>query len=128
MYGLLLNHPDGPTLTVMRRIISLVQTHYRYENARRNRVYGKRVPNTRVDTSELADRVSTHYHLSGIIRLKKKRVHTPKKIVFDRLLASATLLDPVPTKSSDEKRISTTSTWYSIYAANGQCDRLFVYS
>ena len=36
-----------------------VQTHYHYENARRNRVYGKPIPNTRVDTSELADRVST---------------------------------------------------------------------
>lgn len=32
--------------------------HFRYENARRDRVYGKHVPNTRVDTSELADRVS----------------------------------------------------------------------
>jgi hypothetical protein len=41
----------------MRRI-SLVQTHYHYENARRDRVYGKHIPNTRVDTSELADRVS----------------------------------------------------------------------
>lgn len=59
----LLSHPDGPALTVMRRI-SLVQTHYRYENARRNRVYGKRIPNSRVDTSELADKVG-HYHLSG---------------------------------------------------------------
>jgi len=35
---------------------SVLTTHYRYENARRNRVYGKPVPNTRVDTSELADR------------------------------------------------------------------------
>jgi hypothetical protein len=31
--------------------------HYRYENARRDRVYGKPIPGTRVDTSELADRV-----------------------------------------------------------------------
>jgi len=35
---------------------SALTTHYRYENTRRNRVYGKHVPNTRVDTSELADR------------------------------------------------------------------------
>jgi hypothetical protein len=35
-----------------------LQMHFRYENARRDRVYGKHVPNTRVDTSELADRVS----------------------------------------------------------------------
>ena len=35
-----------------------LQMHYRYENARRDRMYGKHVPNTRVDTSELADRVS----------------------------------------------------------------------
>jgi hypothetical protein len=54
----------------MRRIFSLVQTHYRYENARRSRVYGKRIPNTRVDTSELADRVG-HYHLSGNHSIEK---------------------------------------------------------
>lgn len=30
--------------------------HYRYENARRDRVYGKYIPGTPVDTSELADR------------------------------------------------------------------------
>lgn len=35
---------------------SVLTSHYYYENARRNRVYGKRAPNTRVDTSELADR------------------------------------------------------------------------
>ncbi|KAI0281818.1 MFS general substrate transporter [Russula aff. rugulosa BPL654] len=35
---------------------SVLTTHYRYENARRNRVYGKPIPNARVDTSELADR------------------------------------------------------------------------
>lgn len=34
------------------------QIHYRYENARRDRVYGKRVPGAKVDTQELADRVS----------------------------------------------------------------------
>jgi hypothetical protein len=71
----------------MRRIISLVQTHYRYENARRNRVYGKRITNTRVDTSELADRVG-HYHLSGN--------HSIEKV--SRRLASATLFDSVPMK------------------------------
>ena len=85
----LLSHLDSPTLTVMRRI-SLVQTHYRYENARRNRVYGKRIPNTRVDTSELADRVG-HYHLSGnqsVESVYTKNVH--------RRLASVTLFDMVP--------------------------------
>ena len=73
----------------MRRI-SLVQTHYRYENARRNRVYGKRIPNTRVDTSQLADRVS-HYHLSG--NHSVENVHTKN---VDRRLASVTLFDMVP--------------------------------
>ncbi|KAH9171393.1 MFS general substrate transporter [Lactarius sanguifluus] len=34
----------------------ILTIHYRYENARRDRVYGKHVPGTRVDTSELADR------------------------------------------------------------------------
>jgi hypothetical protein len=38
--------------------VSCLQLHYGYENARRDRVYGKHIPNTRVDTSELADRVS----------------------------------------------------------------------
>ena len=66
-----------------------MQTHYRYENARRNRVYGKHIPNTRVDTSELADRVG-HYHLSGNHSIEK--VSTPFRNV-DRRLASATLLD-----------------------------------
>ncbi|KAI0251087.1 MFS general substrate transporter [Lactifluus subvellereus] len=37
----------------------ILTTHFRYENARRDRVYGKHIPDTRVDTSELADRVST---------------------------------------------------------------------
>ncbi|KAH9074144.1 MFS general substrate transporter [Lactarius deliciosus] len=34
----------------------ILTIHYRYENARRDRVYGKHIPGTRVDTSELADR------------------------------------------------------------------------
>ncbi|KAI0002596.1 major facilitator superfamily domain-containing protein [Russula compacta] len=34
----------------------ILTTHFRYENARRDRVYGEHIPNTRVDTSELADR------------------------------------------------------------------------
>ncbi|KAI9507293.1 MFS general substrate transporter [Russula earlei] len=34
----------------------VLTTHFRYENARRDRVYGKPIPNARVDTSELADR------------------------------------------------------------------------
>jgi len=34
----------------------ILTTHFRYENARRDRVYGKHIPDTRVDTSELADR------------------------------------------------------------------------
>lgn len=34
------------------------QIHYRYENARRDRVYGKREPGAKVDTQEFADRVS----------------------------------------------------------------------
>jgi len=33
-------------------------SHFRYENARRDRMYGKHTPNTRVDTSELADKAS----------------------------------------------------------------------
>ena len=37
----------------------LLQIHYRFENARRDRVYGKPITGARVDTSELADRVST---------------------------------------------------------------------
>jgi len=38
-------------------ISSCLQMYFRYENARRDRMYGEHVPNTRVDTSELADRV-----------------------------------------------------------------------
>ncbi|KAH9061131.1 MFS general substrate transporter [Lactarius vividus] len=34
----------------------ILTIHYRYENARRDRVYGKYIPGMRVDTSELADR------------------------------------------------------------------------
>ncbi|KAH9975328.1 major facilitator superfamily domain-containing protein [Lactifluus volemus] len=34
----------------------ILTIHYLHENARRDRVYGKHVPNTRVDTSDLADR------------------------------------------------------------------------
>ncbi|KAI9457576.1 MFS general substrate transporter [Lactarius psammicola] len=34
----------------------ILTTHYRHENARRDRVYGKHIPGTPVDTSELADR------------------------------------------------------------------------
>lgn len=34
----------------------ILTMHFRYENARRDRVYGKHIPNTRVDTSVLADR------------------------------------------------------------------------
>ncbi|KAH9994691.1 MFS general substrate transporter [Russula vinacea] len=49
-------------------------SHYRYENARRNRVYGKSLPNTRVDTSELADRVSTITFLE-IIQLQGSTKH-----------------------------------------------------
>jgi len=38
-------------------ICALILTiHYGHENARRDRVYGMHIPNTRVDTSELADR------------------------------------------------------------------------
>jgi hypothetical protein len=68
-YGIakLLSHLSDPPLTV----ILPVQTHYRYENARRNRVYGKRIPNTRVDTSQLADRVRRDtITFLEIIRLK----------------------------------------------------------
>ena len=46
--------------------------HFRYENARRDRVYGKHIPNTRVDTSELADRVSAITFLESNLNL---RVH-----------------------------------------------------
>jgi uncharacterized membrane protein YeaQ/YmgE (transglycosylase-associated protein family) len=53
---------------------SALTSHYRYENARRNRVYGKRLPNTRVDTSELADRVSTITFLE-IIQLQGSTKH-----------------------------------------------------
>ena len=42
--------------------------HYRYENARRDRVYGKPIPGMRVDTSELADRVGTVVFPSGMYR------------------------------------------------------------
>jgi len=34
----------------------VLTAHFRYENARRDRVYGKHISNTRVDTSELADK------------------------------------------------------------------------
>ncbi|EIM88795.1 MFS general substrate transporter [Stereum hirsutum FP-91666 SS1] len=34
----------------------ILTIHYRYENARRDRVYGKREPGAKVDTQELADR------------------------------------------------------------------------
>ncbi|KAH9965175.1 major facilitator superfamily domain-containing protein [Russula dissimulans] len=59
-------------------------SHFRYENARRDRVFGKHIPNTRVDTSELADR--------------RSHVHT--EISSDRPLVSATLLEP----GSDEEK------------------------
>jgi hypothetical protein len=106
---LLSSHPDGPTLTVMRRIISLVQTHYHYENARRNRVYGKHIPNTRVDTSELADRVSPLSPFWKSFDLKK----CPHPIIIvDRRLASATSFEPVPMKG--KKEISTVTTQPSL--------------
>jgi hypothetical protein len=89
-----------------------VQTHYRYENARRNRVYGKHIPNTRVDTSELADRVS-HYHLSGNHSIENGG---------DRRLASATSFDPVSDETKERKPNNLVA-WYImyqviIYAAN----------
>ncbi|KAI0266526.1 MFS general substrate transporter [Gloeopeniophorella convolvens] len=44
-------------LLFLGSICSFILTaHFRYENARRDRVYGKHTPETRVDTSELADR------------------------------------------------------------------------
>jgi hypothetical protein len=61
----------------------LLQIHYLHENARRDRVYGKHVPNTRVDTSDLADRVSTIAFL--------EMIQVPKFIERDRRLDSATL-------------------------------------
>lgn len=87
-----------------------VQTHYRYENARRNRVYGKPVPNTRVDTSELADRVST------IAFLEMLQLKCPP--IFDRRLASATLFDPVllVMKQRDPRNLA----WYSIQRMGGR--------
>jgi hypothetical protein len=39
--------------------------HFRNENARRDRVYGKHVPNSRVDTSELADKVGAFTFLEN---------------------------------------------------------------
>lgn len=42
-------------------ISSWLQMYFHYENARRDRMYGKHIPNTRVDTSELADRVRYHF-------------------------------------------------------------------
>jgi hypothetical protein len=71
-------------------VILFLQMYFRYENARRDRVYGKHVPNTRVDTSELADRVSAitflEYH-------DNSNLHGSPN--FDRHLASATLRDLV---------------------------------
>jgi hypothetical protein len=63
----------------------LLQIHYRHENARRDRVYGMHVPDTRVDTSDLADRVSTIAFL--------EMIQVPKFIERDRRLDSATLLE-----------------------------------
>jgi hypothetical protein len=62
----------------------LLQAHFRYENAHRDRVYGKHVPNTRVDTSDLADKASTIAFLE-IIQVQF--------IERDRRLDSATLPD-----------------------------------
>jgi len=45
--------------------------HFRYENARRDRVYGRHI-NADVDTSELADRVSAITFLESNLNL---RVH-----------------------------------------------------
>lgn len=50
--------------------------HFRYENARRDRVYGKHTPNTRVDTSVLADRVSAITLLESNLNL---RVHCTER-------------------------------------------------
>jgi hypothetical protein len=66
-------------------------------------VYGKPIPNTRVDTSELADRVSTITFLE-IIRLKG-----PPNI--DRRTASATLSDPVLMKEGDSWLDIVTGKW-----------------
>jgi hypothetical protein len=63
----------------------LLQTHFRHENARRDRVYGKHLPNTRVDTSDLADKVSTIAFL--------EMIQVTKFIERDRRLDSATLPD-----------------------------------
>ena len=88
-----------------------MQTHYRYENARRNRVYGKPIPNTRIDTSELADRVG-HYHLSGDHSIEK--VFRTKKMLTGAWLPLHCLT------LKEKKAIPYDLAWYSIRGANGQ--------
>ena len=62
--------------------------HFRYENARRDRVYGKHIPNTRVDTSELADRVSAIISLECNLNLRVHRTLTGAWVSLRRLTGS----------------------------------------
>lgn len=69
--------------------------HYRYENARRDRVYGKREPGAKVDTQELADRVSfpsVHSCLSLLLRLLSPSKLT-RTLHSARLQTSGTYLE-----------------------------------
>ena len=71
--------------------------HYRYENARRDRVYGKPIPGMRVDTSELADRVGTVVFPSGMYR-------PIELFFFDRRLGFAMSLDSYPQSGNPQRK------------------------